>query len=110
MAPFGSEITCRPDILSLVQDRLRDSFWQVRHAACLALRSFGANAKASVESLADMLLEGTIKRTIVAESLVHIGHSGKKILIEMLSNELRYQSTSRVAAAYGLGYCPVTSE
>lgn len=72
-------------IVAKMNKLLRDSFWKVRTAACITLGALGPEC---VESALDILLEalrtGAINRVIVSETIVKMGVSGERILVEIL--------------------------
>lgn len=74
-----------PVIVAKMNRLLRDNFWKVRTAACITLGALGPDC---VEGALDILLEalrtGAINRVIVSETIVKMGPSGERILVEIL--------------------------
>jgi HEAT repeat protein len=68
-------------------DLLRDGYWKVRTAACIALASTGQQvADKAIAALARLMKDGSINRDNVAETIVRLGPKGEHLLIEMLNN------------------------
>ncbi len=64
---------------------LKDSFWNVRVAACNTLGAIVTNPPDYVlEALVKCLKEGSINRTVVCGTLCRMGPQGVSILVEML--------------------------
>jgi HEAT repeat protein len=67
---------------------LKDTYWKVRTAACIALSTTGQNiGKKAYPVLTKILKDGTINRITVAETIVKLGASGEALLIEILTKE-----------------------
>ena len=79
-----------PDIVdNVIVDKitrlLRDSFWKVRTAACITLGSLGPEfVEQALDPLLEALRSGSINRVIVSETVVKMGATGERILVEIL--------------------------
>lgn len=67
---------------------LKDGYWKVRTAACIALSTTGQNiGKKAYPVLTKILKDGAINRITVAETIVKLGASGESLLIDILTKE-----------------------
>jgi HEAT repeat protein len=69
-------------------EMLRDTYWKVRTAACIALATAGQQvADRAISALSRLMKDGSINRDNVAETIVRLGPQGEQLLIEMLGNQ-----------------------
>ena len=95
-----------PSLIAL----LRDSYWKVRTAACISLASAGHNiASSAIPILYKILKDGSINRNTVAETIVRLGPSGEKLLVDMLNREPNANATLRGGAVRALAFANVYS-
>lgn len=95
-----------PALISL----LKDSYWKVRTAACISLASAGHNiANSAIPILYKILKDGSINRNTVAETIVRLGPTGEKLLVEMLNREPNANATLRGGAVKALAFANVYS-
>jgi HEAT repeat protein len=93
-----------PALISL----LKDSYWKVRTAACISLASAGHHiANSAIPILYRILKDGSINRNTVAETIVRLGPTGEKLLIDMLNKEPNGNSTLRCGAIKALAHANV---
>ena len=72
------EIGTNPKLGNKLILLLKDSYWKVRTAACLAIGFMGENINDSVfPILTKILRDGSINRTTVCQSLVRLGVNGE---------------------------------
>ncbi len=66
---------------------LKDSYWKVRTAACLALGFLGPNISEEVYPvLTKVLRDGSVNKLTVCQTLVRLGINGEQILLDILKN------------------------
>lgn len=95
---------------------LKDNFYNVRFACCLAMRNIGdkeANrkeiSKAAVPILLKILKDGSINRKEVAHTIVSLGDFGTIELMSILKKESINSSKIRTSSAYGISYAQINS-
>eukprot|EP00164_Ancoracysta_twista_P016984 GFYU01028757.1.p1 GENE.GFYU01028757.1~~GFYU01028757.1.p1 ORF type:complete len:970 (+),score=200.80 GFYU01028757.1:139-3048(+) len=104
---FGSTV-CNEVLGGLVK-ALRDDIWKVRYNACVAIGRMGPSAGDAVPALVKMLNGGSMKRDIVASSMILLGKAGELALMDHVRDDKRYSTQVRVSAVVGLGLIDVTS-
>lgn len=67
---------------------LKDGYWKVRTAACIALAAVGQSvSRKALEALSRALKDGSINRGTVAETMVRMGFEGERLLIHLLNQQ-----------------------
>ena len=68
-------------------DLLKDNYYKVRNAACIAIGNMGPNmAEISFPLLLKCLRDGSINKLTICETMIKLGHTGEHLLIEALKN------------------------
>jgi HEAT repeat protein len=87
---------------------LKDEYWKVRSNACISLASAGPSAApAALPILMKVLKDGSINRSTVAETIVRLGPSGEKSIIDMLNKEPLSNLVLRTSVVRALGQANV---
>jgi len=86
-------------------DCLKDSYWKVRNAACVAIGNVGiCFAEDAFPMLTRVLRDGTINKLSVCETIVKLGVTGEQILIDILRTvqSSNYKVKTAVVEALGM--------
>lgn len=74
----------------LLINLLKDNYWKVRTASCLALGFMGENLSETVfPVLTKILRDGSINKKTVCQTLIRLGVNGEQILLDILKNVSR---------------------
>lgn len=66
-------------------DLLKDSYWKVRTASCIAIGNIGTGiSEQAFPILTKILKDGSINKLIICETIVKLGVGGEQILIDIL--------------------------
>ena len=89
-------------------DCLKDSYWKVRNAACVALGNVGMSfAEDAFPMLTRVLRDGTINKLSVCETIVKLGVTGEQILIDILRTVQSSNHKVKTAVIEALGIANV---
>ncbi len=81
---------------------MKDNYWKVKTAACIAIGCLGEQAAApSMSLLLKILKDGSVNKQITAESIISMGVAGVQSLIEFLKreHESNYKTREYIAKA-----------
>lgn len=68
-------------------DLLKDNYYKVRNAACIAIGNMGSSmADIALPLLLKCLRDGSINKLTICEAMIKLGQAGEHLLIETLKN------------------------